>query len=87
MKRPDLDAIIAERIAHANKTMVGRLLNLLASRVGGVLVLALLNIIGTASLGAMVIYLSYLAGGFYAALPAAIITRKISRGCDFTLLE
>ena len=74
MKRPDFDAIIVKRVAQANKTMIGRLLNSLSSRIGGVLVLALLNIICTAILGAMVIYLAYHAGGVYAALPAILVT-------------
>lgn len=73
-KHFDLDLIIAEKIAQANKSAIGKIFNSFAVKTGGASTLAFLNIIGTATLGFIVTYPLYLVGGFYAALPTTLVT-------------
>jgi len=73
-KRRDLDAMLVKRIGQVNESAIGRLLNSLASMIGGIYSLACLNIVLTAMLGYLVTYIVFLIEGFYVALLPALVT-------------
>ena len=70
----DFDKTLREKVAQANNSSAGRVLDSVADRIGGVPHLAALNIICTAILGFVVTYPIYVVGGIIPALPTAIFT-------------
>jgi hypothetical protein len=87
-KKPfDLDAIIYERIAQANNSILGKFLNSLAHRIGGVSILAFMNILCTTVVGIVVCYPLYLVGGFYAAILPALFTLLVLTGLFIAILD
>ena len=73
----DLDAIVIEKTAEVNKSKVGKFLNSLAKKIGGISRLAGINALCAAVVGVVVSYPVYVVGGFWAALAPAALTLAV----------
>jgi type IV secretory pathway TrbD component len=69
-----LDGLLQRKVSQASSSRVGRALNSLAAKIGGVRRLALLNALLTSCLGFAISFPIYSAGGIAAALPTSIFT-------------
>jgi len=73
----DLQKLFTEKTCKAKETRVGKFLTKTVAKLGGPYVLSSLHIICTTALGFFITYPIYLAGGFWAAFPTAVLTMII----------
>ncbi|MBD3389485.1 hypothetical protein GF415_00835 [Candidatus Micrarchaeota archaeon] len=70
----DIDRVFRKQIRKAGRSFLGKKMNALARRIGGVELCALLNLVFTAALGFIITFPIYEVGGVYAAIPTGGFT-------------
>lgn len=78
---------MSRKIHDSSKSRAGKILNRVAAKIGGVSELAVLNIFLTALLGTIITIPIYLAAGFHASLPTAVITIVPVLVIAFTIVD